>query len=104
MAYVIGPLIDWVSIRRAFVGGAGRLRREARALGIIGGGGRGGGASSRSCRVEGASAADDPAVSSCAECGANPAKVSAGVRTVFRVGSGTFLRVREWRGLADINS
>lgn len=76
MAYVVAPLIDWVSIRRAFVGSAGRLRREARALGIIGGGRSG--VPSRGGGADRASTVDDPAVSPCAECGVSPAKVGRG--------------------------
>lgn len=84
MAYVVAPLINWGSVRRAVSGGAGRLRREARALGIFGGGGGNGngrgsmlvgrGASARA-GVEGTAAASAAVLTACAECGANPAKV-----------------------------
>ncbi|CAN0246559.1 unnamed protein product, partial [Ectocarpus fasciculatus] len=81
MAYVVAPLINWGSVRRAVSGGAGRLRREARALGIFGGSGGGGGGGGRvSVRGLGADAAPAAAeaaavvLTACAECGANPAK------------------------------
>lgn len=82
MVYVIAPLINWASIRRAFARGTGRLRREARALGVIGGSDRarhdatlGSGTFAREARDT--SPRYTAATSSlCAECGATPAKAS----------------------------
>lgn len=79
MAYVVAPLINWGSVKRAVSRGASWLRREARALGVIGGGGgasRCGGV----CRTvigsaPGAGAAQ-VGLTACAECGINPANVS----------------------------
>lgn len=86
MAYVVAPLVSWSSVRRAVSGGAGRLRREARALGIFGGSG-GGSSNGRGPVVAGrggggagpgggdAAAAAAAVLTACAECGTNPAKV-----------------------------
>ncbi|CAM9380766.1 unnamed protein product, partial [Ectocarpus sp. 13 AM-2016] len=68
--------INWGSVRRAVSGGAGRLRREARALGIFGGSGSGR-ASARGLGADAAPAAEAAAevvLTACAECGVNPAK------------------------------
>lgn len=89
MAYVVTPLVNWNSIRRAVSGGAARLRREALALGVIGGGaisgrfgGRQGGASpspsstrDRRAGVVGGTG-DASVATACAECGVDPARVS----------------------------
>lgn len=85
MAYVVAPLVNWGSVRRAVSGGVGRLRREARSLGILGGSGRAissapgrRGTGARAGEGEGESAAAAAAavvLTACAECGANPAKV-----------------------------
>ncbi|CAN0189463.1 unnamed protein product [Ectocarpus sp. 6 AP-2014] len=79
MAYVVAPLINWGSVRRAVSGGAGRLRREARALGVFGGSSGGAGrVSARGLGADAAPAAEAAAaevvLTACAECGANPAK------------------------------
>ena len=79
MAYVVAPLINWGSIRRGVVGGAGRLRREARAFGIVGGGSGGGrGDRRRGAGGEGTVGpdADGVALTACADCGVDPARVS----------------------------
>ena len=79
MAYVVTPLINWGSIRRAVVGGAGRLRREARAFGIVGGGNGGGGGGRHRGAGGGGTAvrdADGVALTACADCGVDPAKAS----------------------------
>lgn len=90
MAYVVTPLVNWNSIRRAVSGGAARLRREALALGVIGGGtasgvfgvrqGRRSLVSPLSTRDRGEGSVTDgrgaAVVTACAECGADPAKVS----------------------------
>lgn len=81
MAYAVAPLVNWGSVRRAVSSGAARLRREARALGIFGGG-RGSMllAGRRARGVSGDTDGDAAAaavLTACAECGTNPAKVRA---------------------------
>ena len=82
MAYVVAPLVNWSSVRRVLSGGAGRLRREARALGIFGGSDGGRGAVSAGRGVGGGDAAA-AVLTACAECGANPAKVTYFVSKYF---------------------
>ena len=82
MAYVVAPLINWGSIRRAVIGGARRLRREAHAFGIVGGGASGSGSGHRGAGGGAAAASDDGggcggvALTACADCGVDPAKAS----------------------------
>lgn len=79
MAYVVAPLVNWGSVRRVVSSGAGRLRREARALGIFGGGGGGGIGWGPVDALGGGPGGGDAAaaavLTACAECGADPAKV-----------------------------
>lgn len=82
MAYAVAPLVNWGSVRRSVSGGAARLRREARALGIFGGG-RGSVLLPGRREAGGSGGADGDAaaatvLTACAECGTNPAKVRCG--------------------------
>lgn len=81
MAYVVAPLINWGSIRRAVTRSAGRVRREARALGLmsddptrVGDGIARLTSMGRGVRLRSAGSGRSVALTACAECGTNPAK------------------------------